>query len=277
MSEYSSNHDHGYEGASRLLNISFLIKVIAFAALFYLVVPTLVIFPLSLSSSRNLAFPPPGWSLEWYRELFASQAYRDAFLNSVLIGIPASLIATVLGTLSALGSTQREGPSTRAFTALVMAPMLFPQVVLAIGLYATLARLGLLGSYTGVIMAHAAMGVPLVFVPVSASLRLRSGRLEQAAETMGADPWTVFWTVTFPGIRAAVVVGAIFVFAFSFDEVILSLFLTSSTTMTLPKQLFSELRFNMTPIVAAASSVIVLITLVLLTTVALVTREKKRV
>lgn len=268
--------DNSYTGGNAQVNASsaLLYRLAVAGTALFLMLPTIIVFPLSMSDSLNLSLPPPGWTLRWYQDLFASDAYRNAFMNSLRIGIPAAILATILGTACALAMDKRTGVGARLYAGLVMAPMLFPQIVLAIGMYAVFARIGLLGSAIGVILGHAVLGIPLVFITVSAALRRNSGRLELAAETLGAGPVATFWHVTFPSIKFAVISGAIFVFAMSLDEVVLALFLTDATTITLPKQLLSELRFNLSPIVAAASSTIVIISMALLALIAFAQRKR---
>jgi ABC-type spermidine/putrescine transport system permease subunit II len=262
--------------AIRLWKI-FLLAFTVLACL-YLVFPTFVILPLSFSSSLYLSFPPPGWSTQWYVALWNSPTYSVAFLHSIFIGLPAAAIAVVFGTMLALALVRGKVWGTRGLTALAIAPFLLPQIILAIGLYSILAKFGLTATYVGVIAGHAVVATPLVFITVSAALRSYDSTFEMAAMTLGANGWKSFWFVTFPMIRLGVLAGGIFAFSFSFDEIIIALFLTNTQTTTLPKQLYSELRYNMTPTIAAASSVIIAISLLLLTAVALIEkRSRKRI
>jgi ABC-type spermidine/putrescine transport system permease subunit II len=262
--------------AMRLWKI-FLLAFTCLACL-YLVFPTFVILPLSFSSSLYLSFPPPGWSTQWYVALWNSPTYSVAFLHSILIGLPAAALAVVFGTMLALALVRGRVWGTRGLTALAIAPFLLPQIILAIGLYSILAKFGLTATYVGVIAGHAVVATPLVFITVSAALRSYDSTFEMAAMTLGANGWKSFWFVTFPMIRLGVLAGGIFAFSFSFDEIIIALFLTNTQTTTLPKQLYSELRYNMTPTIAAASSVIIAISLLLLTAVALIEkRSRKRI
>ncbi len=240
---------------------------ITVVALGYLLLPTLIIVPLSFSDSAYLSFPPPAWSLKWY-EAIADSQYPAAFANSIKIGIPAAALATVIGTLTALGVVRGRPRFARVMSALAMAPFMLPQIVLAIGLYSIFAQLGLVGSYPAVILAHAVAASPLVFISVSSALRSYDATLEIAAMTLGANWWQTFWLVSFPMIRLGVVAGAILAFSFSFDEIIMALFLTSSQTITLPKQLYSEMRFNLTPVVTAASTIVIAISCLFLVLVA---------
>jgi ABC-type spermidine/putrescine transport system permease subunit II len=232
-------------------------------ALTYLLLPTLIIVPLSFSDSTYLSFPPPGWSLRWYEAIAGSQ-YPAAFANSIEIGVPAAGLATIVGTLTALGVVRGRPRFARVMSALALAPFMLPQIVLAIGLYSIFAQLGLVGSYPAVILAHAVAASPLVFISVSSALRSYDATLETAAMTLGANWWWTFWLVSFPMIRLGVFAGAILAFSFSFDEIIMALFLTSSQSITLPKQLYSEMRFNLTPVVTAASTIVIVISCLLL-------------
>jgi ABC-type spermidine/putrescine transport system permease subunit II len=245
-------------------------------ACLYLILPTFVIVPLSFSNSLYLTFPPPGWSTQWYVALWNSPTYSVAFMHSVLIGLPAAGLAVIFGTMLALALVRGQVWGARSLTALAIAPFLLPQIILAIGLYSILAKLGLTASYIGVILGHAIVATPLVFITVSAALRSYDSTFEMAAMTLGANGWKSFWFVTFPMIRLGVLAGGIFAFSFSFDEIIIALFLTNTQTTTLPKQLYSELRYNMTPTIAAASTVIIVISLLLLTAIALVERRARR-
>lgn len=242
--------------------------------LLYLVLPTLIILPISFSRDSFLAFPPPGFSLRWYRTFSGSIDYQQAVLNSLLIGIPAALLATILGTLAAVPLVRGRIPGARLLSALMLAPIVLPQIVLAIGLYPTMVEIGLIGSYPAVLLGHTVVCTPLVFVTVSAALRSYSPSMELAAMTLGASWWRTFWWVTFPLIRPALTVGFIFAFTFSFDELILAMFLTSPTTRTLPRLLWEQLNYQMTPIIAAATSCILCLTVGLLVLGALVSRRR---
>ena len=249
---------------------------IAGLALLYLILPTFVIVPLSFSSKTYLSFPPPGWSLQWYLELWAQKNYLTAFSNSIKIGVVAAALATVLGTLAALGIVRGRLRAMRPLSALIIAPLMLPQIILAIGMFPILAKFGLIGSYLGVILGHTIVCTPLVFITVSASLRGYEESYELAAMTLGANWWQSFRYVTFPMIKLGMLVGAIFAFSFSFDEIIIALFLTDFETFTLPKQLYDELRYQMKPTIAAASTFVIVISLLLLTTVALIQRRMAR-
>ncbi len=252
------------------------IGIVAVIVLVYLVLPTLEIVPMSFSSGEFISFPPPGFSLRWY-EAFANAAdYKIAIYNSVRIGVPAALLATAFGTLAALALVRGRMPGRRLLSALMIAPMILPQIVLAIGLFPIMVKLGLNGSYAGILLAHAVVSMPFVFITVAASLRAYSPRYEMAAMTLGANPWNTFRYVTFPMIRIGMLVGFLFAFTFSFDELILALFLTSPETKTVPRLLWEHLNYQMTPVIAAATTVLLLVTLCLLLAAAIAGRFNAR-
>ena len=246
------------------------ILLVAGLALIYLILPTFVIVPLSFSNKTYLSFPPPGWSLQWYLQLWQEKNYLTAFFNSIKIGLAAAALATLFGTLAALAVVRGRLRGMRPVSALVIAPLMLPQIILAIGMFPILARFGLIGSYLGVVIAHAVVCTPLVFITVSASLHSYEESHELAAMTLGANWWQSLRFVTFPMIKIGMLVGAIFAFSFSFDEIIIALFLTDSETFTLPKHLYDELRYQMKPTIAAASTFVITISLLLLATVAFI-------
>lgn len=246
----------------RLLRVG----IVGFSALvlLYLILPTFVIVPLSFSSQSFLSFPPPGWSLQWYERLGGEQDYAIALGNSLKIGLPAALLATILGTLAAIALVRGSFAGRRLASAFVIAPLMLPQIVLAIGLFPVMVRLGIVNTYPAILFGHAVICMPLVFITVSAALRSYSPSFELAAMTLGANWWHTFWQVTLPMARVGILVGFIFAFSFSFDEAILALFLTSSATRTLPRLLWEQLNYQMTPTVAAATTVILALSMVLI-------------
>jgi ABC-type spermidine/putrescine transport system permease subunit II len=243
----------------RVLILGFSGVVLAF-----LFMPTLVIVPLSFSSDRYFTFPPPGWSLQWYRELLSSQDYPAALWNSVRIGFGSAILATILGTCGAIGVVRGRPPGHNAISIVMIAPFILPQIVLAIGIYPIMVRLGLAGSYPAILIGHTVLCLPLVFICLSAVLASYSPSLELAAMTLGAGWWRTFLHVTLPMITSGLIVGFVFAFTTSFDEIVLAIFLTSNNTMTIPRLLWQQLRFEMTPTVAAATVVIVSLTLSLM-------------
>jgi ABC-type spermidine/putrescine transport system permease subunit II len=241
----------------------------------YLLLPSLIIVPMSFSNQSYLSFPPAGFSMRWYQGLAGDSAWRGAAANSFLIGIPAALIAVALGTVSALATERGALRWATAGVALIVAPMMLPHVILAIGLYPVMLDLGLLHGYIGAIIGHAVIGLPLVFVSVSAALRNYSPALELAAMTCGADRVRSFVHVTLPMIRIGILGGGILAFATSFDELMLSLFLTNTGTRTLPRLIWEQLNDFLTPTIAAVATLIFAFSLLLLAALAVFGRSAR--
>jgi ABC-type spermidine/putrescine transport system permease subunit II len=247
----------------------------AFAVLVfaYILLPVLVIIPMSLSAQQYFSFPPSGWSLRWYAEVASKEDWWSATVNSFVIGIPTALLSTVLGTMAALALTRSGLKGISIAGALVLAPLMLPHVILAIGLYPVMLKLGLLRTYAAAIIGHTVVAMPLVFVTVSASLKGYAPSYELAAMSLGANPWNTFRHVTFAMIRPGVFGGAILAFATSFDELMLSLFLTGASTRTLPRLIWEHMNDFLTPALAAVAVLILAFTLVLLMLSVIVKRD----
>lgn len=241
--------------------------------LLYLIVPTFVIVPLSFSDKSYLSFPPEGWSTQWYETLAGRRDYVVAVVNSLQIAIPTAIFATILGTLAALALVRGRVQGSQFWASLMIAPLMLPPIILGIALYPITVRLGFPGTHVGAVVGHSLMTMPLVFITVAASLRGYPPQLELAAMTLGANWWRTFWHVTFPMIRIGVVSGAILAFLFSFDELVVAMFLTGPATRTLPRMLWEDLQLYITPVVAAATTLILCFSFVLLGVIALVQRR----
>lgn len=246
-----------------------LLFAFAWLMLVYLILPQFIVVPLSFSDKSFLSFPPTGWSGQWYARLIANPNWLQAMLNSLIIGIPAALFSMVLGTLAALSVARGDFARAGAISALLVAPMMLPHVILAIGLYPILLDMGLLGTHLAAIVGHTVIGMPLVFITVTAALARHDFSLELAAMTLGANPWRTFWSVTFPMIRIGVVIGGILAFATSVDELMLALFLTGAGTRTLPRLIWEQMNDYLTPTIAAVATLVFAFTLILFVAVAL--------
>jgi len=263
--------DVGTRKAPRAALAAFVVLIFA-----YLLLPTFFVVPMSFSNQPYLSFPPPGWSLRWYEAMWNNSDWTRATLSSVLVGIPTAILSVVLGTLAALATLRGGLRWAATASALIIAPMMLPHIILAIGLYPLLLKLGLLRSYVGVVIGHTVIAMPLVFITVSAALRNYPEQLELAAMTCGADRWRTFRHVTLPMIRVGMFSGAILAFASSFDELMLSLFLTGSTTRTLPRLIWEQLNFYLTPAIAAVATLLLAFSLVMLAIVAVLGRDSQR-
>lgn len=236
------------------------------AVLVFLLLPIFVIIPLSFSSSSFLSYPIPGWSLRWYQELFASEDWARAARNSFIVAPLATLIATSLGTLAAVGLARVQFFGKGLLTGLLIAPMVVPIVVVGVAAYLFFARVGLSDSYAGLVMVHAALGAPFVLTTVMATLQNFNQNLVKASLSLGAGPMQTFFRVTLPVIAPGVISGALFAFATSFDEVVVVLFLAGPGQTTLPRQMFTGIRENISPTIAAVATLLILFTALLMMT-----------
>jgi putative spermidine/putrescine transport system permease protein len=244
--------------------------------LLFLVLPLLAIVPLSFNRGTFLTYPMPGTSLRWYEAFFASGTWQLAIRNTFVVGVSAALLATTLGTMAALGLSRAAFPGSRAIMALVISPMVVPLVITALGMFFLFSRLGLTNTLAGLILAHAALGVPFVVITVSATLQGFDWNLPRAAASLGASPFYGFRRVTLPVIAPGVTVGGLFAFATSFDEVVLVVFLVGPQQRTLPRQMFSGIRENLDPTIAAAATFMMLVSVLLLVAVELLRRRSER-
>lgn len=250
---------------------------------FFLIFPIMVIIPLSFNAQdfftftkEMLAFDPAGYSLKHYEDFFYNPDWQQALKNSFLIAPVATLLATALGTLAAIGLSQSHVPYRSAIMAVLISPMIVPLIISAAGMYFFYSRIGLQGTYWGVVLAHAALGTPFVIVTVTATLVGFDRSLTRAAANLGADPITTFFKVQMPLIVPGVVSGALFAFITSFDEVVVVLFLGSAGQKTLPWQMFTGLREQISPTILAVASVMVFLSILLLTTLEMLRRRSER-
>lgn len=235
----------------------FMLRGLNVLTLVFLVLPILVIVPLSFSDSSFLSYPMPGVSLRWYQNLFQSDEWMRAAQNSFIIAPAATAIATVLGTLAAVGLNKADFRGKGLVMALLISPMVVPVVVVGVGVYFFFAQIGLSETYIGLILAHAALGAPFVVTTVSATLQGFNHNLVRASLSLGASPLRTFFQITLPVIAPGLISGALFAFATSFDDVVITLFLAGPGQSTLPRQMFSGIRENISPTIAALATILI--------------------
>lgn len=233
-------------------------------ALLFLVAPLIVVLPLSFSSSEFLSYPMPDLSLKWYRAVIESEQWTTSFKNSFLVALGATAIATPLGTLCAYGLMMADFKGKSLIYGVVIAPLAVPMVVFALAIYFFYSKVGLIGTFSGLIFAHAALGAPFVVIVVMATLSGFDRELVRAASSLGARPAVAFLTVTLPIILPSVIVGAIFVFLTSWDEIIVALFIAGPEQMTLPRRLYMGLRDHYDPSIVAIASILIVISTTLM-------------
>ena len=226
----------------------------------WLVAPTLVIVPISFAQKKSLAFPPDGFSLQWYANILNSPDWSGSIVSSLKIAAIVAVVATVIGTLAAMGLARMKAGAGGILRAILITPMIVPGVVLAIGIYAVYLDHQMVGTLTGYVLAHSMLAIPFVIIAVGASLAVFDTRLETAAASLGASRITAFFTVTLPLIAPGILSGLLFAFVTSFDEVIVALFINSPTLKTLPVQIFASMTRDSDPTVAAVGTLIFVLT-----------------
>jgi putative spermidine/putrescine transport system permease protein len=251
-------------------------RAICAAVLAFLVLPILVIVPLSFSAGTFLTYPLPGLSLRWYADFFGSEMWLAALKNSLIVASATTVLATALGTLAALGLARGRVPFRGLVMAVLISPLMVPLVITAVGVYFLFALAGLVNTYTGLILAHTVLAVPFVVITVASSLQGFDRTLSRAAASLGANPTRVFFSVTLPLILPGVISGALFAFATSFDEVVVALFLAGPEQRTLPRQMFSGIRENIGPTITAAATLLIALSIALMVTMELLRRRAER-
>jgi putative spermidine/putrescine transport system permease protein len=237
---------------------------IVWATVIYLILPITIVLPVSMTDQRFLSLPYHALSGQHYARLFATPAWTDAILQSAGIAVASTVVAVLLGTLCAIGCWRLSRRSTDLVRALMLLPIIIPSIAYAIGLYRYFARLGLLDSFTGVVIAHAVTGMPYVVITVSTALAAFDSRLESAARGMGASlPQTLRWVIL-PRIVPGIVSGAIFAFIHSWDELVIILFIASRRVFTLPRKIWDGINENLDPAMAAVAVLLVGMTVLLL-------------
>ena len=250
---------------------------------FFLIAPIITIIPLSFNAEdfftftrAMLSFEPAGYSLKHYHDFFTNDNWQIALYNSVRIAPMATLLSVGFGTLAAIGLSQSHVPFKRAIMAILISPMIVPLIISAAGMYFFYSRIGLQGSYWGVVLAHAALGIPFVIITVTATLVGFDRSLTRAAANLGADPIHTFFKIQMPLILPGVISGGLFAFITSFDEVVVVLFVGSAEQKTLPWQMFTGLREQISPTILAVATILVALSILLLSTLELLRRRSER-
>lgn len=241
-----------------------LLRAIGLLILAFLVVPSLLIVPMSFSTTSFLQFPPRGFSLQWYETFLSDPAWVDATLFSLQIAAGTTVCASIIGVMAAIGLVRGRIPGRSTIEALVLAPLIVPHVVVAIAVYAQFAPLGLTGTRFGFVLIHTALAIPYVVLVVSAALHRLPPSLEMAALNLGASRLRAFQLIVLPLIAPAAAAGAVFAFLASFDETVVAFFISGIEQKTVTRKLLEDIEFSLSPVVAAASTVFVAATIVLM-------------
>ena len=246
---------------------------IAYAVLAFLVAPIIVVVPLSFSSGSFFHYPLPGFSLRWYEDFFTSQFWLPALKNSLFLGSISASLATVLGTLAAIGLWRSNFALRGVILAVLISPMVVPVVIVAVGAYFAFAPLHLTDGFTGLILVHTALGAPFVVITVLATLSGFDRNLLRAAAICGANSIIAFLRVMLPTILPGVASGAVFAFATSFDEVVVVLLMGGPEQRTLPRQMFAGINDNISLTITAAATLLITFSTLLMASVAMLKRR----
>lgn len=261
----------------------YVFRILCGLVFLFLIGPILVIVPLSFNaepyftfSEGMVALDPDAWSLRWYRDFFTSDAWLGAIRNSFIVAFFSTILATALGTLAALGMSSRYMPYRATVMAVLISPMIVPLIISAAGMFFFFSKYQLTQTYAGVILAHTALGIPFVVITVTATLAGFDHTFTRAAASLGASPVRTFFRVILPLVTPGVVSGALFAFITSFDEVVVVLFIAGPEQRTIPIQMWSGIREEISPTILAVATLLVMLSIGLLTILELLRRRSER-
>jgi putative spermidine/putrescine transport system permease protein len=240
--------------------------------LIYLIVPIFIVIPISFSDASYLKFPPEAFSLRWFNNFFQSSSWVSSTWLSLKVAFATTILSTLIAIPTCFGLVRHNFHGRSILFGLILSPLVVPIIISAIAVYFLFAELKLIGSITGLVLAHTLLAFPKVVVVVTASLKGFDINLEHAASNLGAGRLQTFWLVTLPLIRPAVLSGAFFAFITSFDELIITMFICG-TSLTLPKRMWDSLRFEIDPTIAAVSTILIFISVTLLVGVEILRRR----
>ncbi|MCW1413813.1 ABC transporter permease subunit [Rhizobium sp. 1AS11] len=270
LAAWQSTFGYG-SSASRLLA-----PALGWTVVGFLIAPIMILFPLSFSASPFLEFPPRGFSLQWFQNYFNRPDWTAATWVSIKVATLTMFAATPLGTLAAIGLVRGRFLGARLAAGFLVSPSIVPTLITAVAIYFQFARFQLVGTITGLVLAHVVLALPLVVIVVSGALSSVDIRPEQAARSLGATPIMAFLKVTLPAIKPGILTAAFFAFLASFDDVVLALFLSGTSATTLPKRMWDGVRFEVDPTIAAVSTMMIMVSIVLLAAPQLLALRSRR-
>lgn len=244
------------------------------AVLIFLCLPVLIVAPMSFSDAKSLEFPPAALSLRWYQSLLGSPVWVEAGTNSLVLATLSSSIALICGTLAAYVLVRGNLAGRRLLEANFMAPMILPSIITAVSLYIFFARIGLLGSFFGLVLGHTILAVPYVVLIMQAAFRSFDVRIEQVAATLGASQFRILTQIVLPNMAPSAAAAWIFSFVMSFDEVVVTLFI-AGTHMTIPKRMFNELILQINPTITAVATLLIAFNILALAVLLLLMRRSR--
>lgn len=253
------------------------LRLVATLILLFLLAPILIVIPLSFSSASYFVFPPPGFSLKWYHSFLSNDVWIDAMIRSLLVGLLTAILATIIGTMAAIAITRLEFQGKMAVMGLMISPMVIPLIVVAIAIYRSYSYTHLVGTNIGLVLAHSLLAIPIVFVTVTASMQGVDRNIEMAALGLGSTPIGVFFKITLPLIRPAMLSAALFAFITSLDELVVTIFISGVSAITLPKVMWDGIRTQVDPTITAVASILIALTTLLFLLQAWFTQRQTRI
>ncbi|MCL8380660.1 ABC transporter permease [Xanthobacter aminoxidans] len=253
-----------------------ILYVVVGLILVWLMVPVLIIVPMSFSGARFLAFPPPSWSLRWYEAYLESAAWMQATRVSLILAVSSAIIATVLGTAAAYALNLSTSRLVRSLQVVLLLPLVVPIVITAVGVFLVYANVGLLATMSGLILANVMLGLPFVIISVLTGLRKFDPAQEMVSRSLGMNRLRTFFIVTLPQIRPSVISGLLFAFISALDETVVAIFISGGEYQTLTKRMFTALRDEIDPTIAAISTLLTAISFLMVILVSLSARTAPR-
>lgn len=243
---------------------SLLLNAYVYAVLIFILLPILIILPMSVSESNYLAFPPEGFTLRWFEQYFGDRRWMEATWFSIRIATLTAIATAVIGTMATYALVRGAGRMGTLFQALLIGPIVVPHIALAVALYLFFQNTGLSGTTLGYVMAHSLIAMPFTVFTVAAALSSIDPALEDAAMSCGASRFTAFRLITLPMILPNVVSGGLFAFIISFDEPVIAFFLAGIRDKTLPRMMFDDIEQNLTPVIPAIAVLLTLLSIAVL-------------
>lgn len=255
----------------RIILISVVLMVLV-----WLVLPILIIVPMSFSGTRFLAFPPPSWSLRWYESYLTSTAWMQATKVSLIVALGSALLSTIIGTAAAYALNLTSSKLVRSVQVVLLLPLVVPIVITAVGVFFVYAKIGMLATLSGLILANLMLGLPYVVTSVLVGLRKFDPTQEMVARSLGMNRFRAFFAVTLPQIKASVITGMLFAFISALDETVVSLFISGGQYQTLTKRMFTALRDEIDPTIASISSLLTAVSFIVVMLAALSAGRQRR-
>jgi putative spermidine/putrescine transport system permease protein len=258
----------------RLLKMSMVILVACVFA--YMILPSIMAIPMSFTNTKFLVFPPQGFTLSWYRTFLTDEAWVKPALLSLRVATITTLISVILGTMASLALVRGVLPFKNVLNVFLISPMMIPVIIIAFATYGLYAKLHMIGSFMGIVLAHTVISCPFVILIISATLYRFDINMERAGRNLGAGALKTFFLITLPLIKPGMISAAVFCFITSMDELVLSMFLIGTRQKTLPMRIFSQIQWVIDPVVAAASTFFIMASIVVVIILAILRRGTKK-